>query len=63
MRRMTRLTNGFSGKWENLKAACALQFAYYNLCRVHQSLKKQTPAMAAGLTDHAWTLVELLAAA
>ena len=35
MRRMTRLTNGFSKKWENLKAAYDLHFAYYNFCRVH----------------------------
>jgi IS1 family transposase len=62
MRRMTRLTNAFSKKWESLRAAYALHFAHYNFCRVHQSLKKQTPAMAAGLTDHAWTLAELLAA-
>ena len=62
MRRMTRLTNAFSKKWENLKAAYALHFAYYNFCRFHQSLKKQTPAMASGLTDHKWTLAELLAA-
>jgi IS1 family transposase len=60
MRRMTRLTNGFSKKWENLQAAYSLWFAYYNLCRVHSSLKK-TPAMAQGLTDHVWTIAELIA--
>ena len=58
MRRFTRLTNAFSKKIENLVAAVALHFAHYNLCRVHQTLK-ETPAMAAGLTDHPWTLVEL----
>jgi IS1 family transposase len=58
MRRFTRLTNGFSKKIENLAAAVALHFAHYNLCRVHLTLK-ETPAMAAGLTDHAWTLTEL----
>jgi hypothetical protein len=45
----------------NLKAACALHFAYYNFCRVHSTLKV-TPAMAAGLTDHAWSIGELLMA-
>ncbi len=58
MRRFTRLTNAFSKKVENLAAAVALHFAHYNLCRVHQTLK-ETPAMAAGLTDHAWSLTEL----
>lgn len=59
MRRFTRLTNAFSKKLRNLKAAVALHFAYYNFCRVHQSLRV-TPAMAAGLTDHIWELDELL---
>jgi transposase-like protein/IS1 family transposase len=62
MRRFTRLTNAFSKKWENLKAALGLFFAYYNFCRPHSSIKKQTPAMASGLTDHVWTIGELLAA-
>lgn len=48
MRRFTRLTNAFSKKRENLEAAVALHFAYYNFCRKHGSLKA-TPAMAAGL--------------
>ena len=60
MRRFTRLTNAFSKKLENLKAACALYFAYYNFCRVHQTLRV-TPAMEAGLADHVWGLEELLA--
>jgi hypothetical protein len=55
-----RLTNAFSKKWDNLKAAYALHFTYYNFCRVHQTLRT-TPAMAAGLTNHVWTLAELLA--
>lgn len=59
MRRLTRLTNAFSKKWANLKAAYALQFAYYNFCRVHQTLRI-TPAMEAGITNHIWTLRELL---
>jgi IS1 family transposase len=61
-RRMTRLTNAFSKKLENHKAAMALHFANYNLCRVHRSLRV-TPAMAAGVTDHVWTVEELLDAA
>lgn len=61
IRRLTRLTNAFSKKWENLSAAVALHFAYYNFCRVHSSLRV-TPAMEAGLTDHVWELKELLAA-
>jgi len=57
---MTRLTNAFSKKLDNLKAARALHFAYYNFCRIHQCLRV-TPAMKAGLADHAWALRELLA--
>jgi hypothetical protein len=57
---MTRLTNAFSKKWLNLKHSYALQFAYYNFCRVHQTLRV-TPAMEAGITDHIWTIKELLA--
>ncbi len=60
MRRMTRLTNAFSKKWLNLKWAYALQFAYFNFCRVHLSLRV-TPAMEAGITDHVWTIQELIA--
>jgi transposase-like protein/IS1 family transposase len=61
IRRLTRLTNAFSKKWDNLRAAIALHFAYYNFCRVHSSLRV-TPAMEAGLTDHVWSIAELLAA-
>ncbi len=60
MRRMTRLTNGFSKKWENLEAAYALWFAYYNWCRVHSSLRV-TPCMEAGIENHIWTIAELIA--
>src|SRR5271157_4174713 len=60
LRRFTRLTNAFSKKLDNLKAAITLYVAFYNFCRVHQTLKA-TPAMAAGLTDHVWNLQELLA--
>jgi IS1 family transposase len=59
MRRFTRLTNGFSKKLENLKAAITLHFAWYNFVRIHQSLRV-TPAMSANITDHLWTLEELL---
>jgi IS1 family transposase/transposase-like protein len=59
MRRMTRLTNAFSKKWENLKAAYSLWFAFYNFCRVHQTLRV-TPAMETGITDHVWTIGEML---
>jgi transposase-like protein/IS1 family transposase len=60
VRRLTRLTNGFSKKWENLRAALALYFAYYNFCRIHSSIRC-TPAMESGITGHVWTLRELLA--
>jgi hypothetical protein len=59
MRRFTRLTNGFSKKWENLKAALALYFAYYNFCRIHSSIRC-TPAMEAGVTKHVWEMRDLL---
>lgn len=59
MRRLTRLTNAFSKKRENLNAALALHFAYYNFCRVHSSLRV-TPAMQAGIADHVWTIADLL---
>jgi transposase-like protein/IS1 family transposase len=61
MRRLTRLTNGFSKKLSHLKAAISLHFGWYNLCRVHSSLRV-TPAMEAGLTDHVWSLQELIVA-
>ena len=60
LRRFTRLTNAFSKTLANLKDAVALYVAFYNFCRVHQTLRA-TPAMAAGLTDHAWSIAELLA--
>jgi hypothetical protein len=60
-RRMTRLTNAFSKKWMNLKHAHAPQFACYNFCRVHQTLRV-TPVMEAGITGHIWTIQELLSA-
>ncbi len=61
VRRMTRLTNGFSKKWENHEAALCLYFAYYNFCWKHSTLKA-TPAMASGLATKPWTVEELLTA-
>lgn len=59
MRRFTRLTNGFSKKIENHGHAIALHFMHYNFCRVHKTLRV-TPAMETGLSDHVWTLEELV---
>ena len=68
MRRFTRLTNGFSKKVDNHMAAIALHFMHYNFARPHRSLTitgedgksiKRTPAMAAGVADHVWTLAEI----
>ena len=68
MRRFTRLTNGFSKKIDNHIAAVALHFMHYNFARPHTSLSmpqengpaiKRTPAMAAGVADHIWTLEEI----
>lgn len=61
IRRLTRLTNGFSKKWENLHAMLSLYFAYYNFCRIHSSIRC-TPAMEAGITQSVWTLRDLLTA-
>lgn len=60
MRRFTRLTNGFSKRLRNHKAALALHVAWYNLCRVHATLRI-TPAVAIGVTDHIWSIDELVA--
>jgi len=59
MRRFTRLTNAFSKKVDNHCHAVALYFAYYNFCRVHQTLRV-TPAMEAGISDHVWSVEELV---
>jgi hypothetical protein len=61
-RRFTRLTNAFSKKLENHCAAVALYAAHYNFCRVHEALRV-TPTMQLGVTDHVWTIGELVAAA
>jgi IS1 family transposase len=60
MRRFTRLTNGHSKKIENHGHAFALFTLHYNYCRKHMSLGGLTPAMAACLTDHVWSLDELI---
>jgi IS1 family transposase len=60
VRRFTRLTNAFSKKSENLKAAISLWFAYYNFCRIHGSLRV-TPCMQAGITDRVWELKDIAA--
>jgi IS1 family transposase len=58
-RRLTRLTNAFSKKFENFEAAVTLNFAYYNFCKVHGAIR-MTPAMAAGIEPSIWTVAELL---
>jgi len=59
MRRFTRLTNAFSKKLENLKAAVNLHFAYYNLVRFHKTVR-MPPAMAADVTNKPWTIQDLV---
>ena len=63
MRRFTRLTNAFSKKLDNHILALALYFMHYNFVRAHKSLANpypRTPAMATGLTDHVWSLEEIV---
>ena len=59
MRRFTRLTNGFSKKVENHGYAVAIHYMHYNFARIHQTLRI-TRAMAAGVSDHAWEIEEML---
>jgi IS1 family transposase len=61
MRRFTRLTNGFSKKFENHMHAIAIHYMHYNFCRVHKTLRV-TPAMEAKIADHVWTIEEMLGA-
>lgn len=64
MRRFTRLTNGFSKKLDNHMAAIALHFMHYNFARPHMTLANpypRTPAMAAGIADHIWSMTEIAA--
>lgn len=58
MRRLTRLTNGFSKKVKNLEHAVSLHFMHYNFARIHKTLRV-TPAMEAGISDHVWTIQEI----
>ena len=58
-RRLTRLTNAFSKKVENFQAAVALNFAYYNFCKVHGAIRC-TPAMESGIENSQWTVAELV---
>jgi IS1 family transposase len=58
-RRLTRLTNAFSKKFENFEAAVALNFAYYNFIKTHGAIR-MTPAMAAGIEKSHWTVAELV---
>lgn len=60
MRRFTRLTNAFSKKIENHVHAIALHYMHYNFCRIHQTLRI-TPAMEAGVSDHIWSVEEIVA--
>lgn len=59
MRRFTRLSNGFSKKVENHRAAVGQHFAHYNFVRLHKTLRT-TPAMAAGVSSRLWSLDELV---
>jgi hypothetical protein len=61
MKRFGRLALGFSKKIENLEAACNLHVAYFNFCWIPGEMR-QTPAMAAGITNHQWSFDELMAA-
>jgi IS1 family transposase len=58
-RRLSRLTNAFSKKLENFKAAVALHYGYYNFCKTHSTIRC-TPAMEAGVTNSAWTVANLV---
>ena len=63
MRRFTRLTNAFSKKLENHKFAIALYFMHYNFARPHKTLANpypRTPAVAAGVSNHIWTIEEIV---
>jgi hypothetical protein len=58
-RRLSRLTNAFSKKLENFKAAIALHYAYYNFVKNHTAIRC-TPAMEAGVANSAWTVQNLV---
>ena len=58
-RRYTRLTNAFSKKFEMLVYAAAIMFFYHNFVRIHQTLR-MTPALKAGVSDHKWSIEEMV---
>jgi len=58
-RRLTRLTNAFSKKLENFKAAIGLHFAYYNFVKIHSTIRC-TPAMELGVADSQWSVADLV---
>ena len=60
IRRLTRLTNAFSKKWDNLWAALCLHFAWYNFVRIHRTLR-MSPAMAAGIETRLWSMEDVVA--
>jgi IS1 family transposase len=60
MRRFTRLTNASSKKLDSHAHMVALFHVYHNFGRVHQTLRV-TPAMAAGLSSHVWSIQEIVA--
>lgn len=59
VRRFTRLTNAFSKKLDNHKAAVALHYMHYNFARIHQT-RRVTPAMEAGVSAHVWEIEEIV---
>jgi hypothetical protein len=59
MRRFTRLTNAFSKKVENHVWALAFHYMHYSFCRIHKSLRV-TPTMEAGISDHVWSIQEIV---
>jgi len=59
MRRFTRLTNAHSKKLDNHRYAVAMFYAYYNFCRIHQTLRV-TPAMEADIANRVWTVQDLV---
>ena len=60
MRRFTRLTNGFSKKFDNHCHALALYFVWCNFVKIHKA-RKLAPAMAAGITDKWWSIEDIVA--
>jgi IS1 family transposase len=59
MRRFTRLTNGFSKKFENHVYMVALYTVWYNFVKQHKTLKGLSPAMAAGVSDKLLSMADI----